>query len=53
MGPDIAEADAYATVGFAMGEGGMAWVSAHHGYRSLIVRTDGTVRSDVALVSAA
>ena len=53
VGPDIAEADAYATVGFAMGEDGMAWVSAHDGYRSLIVRTDGTVRSDVALVSAA
>jgi thiamine biosynthesis lipoprotein len=53
VGPDIAEADAYATVGFAMGEDGMAWVSSHDGYRSLVVRTDGTVRSDVALVSAA
>ncbi len=53
MGPDIAEADAYATVGFAMGESGMAWVAAHDGYRSLIVRTDGTVTSDAALVSAA
>jgi thiamine biosynthesis lipoprotein len=52
-GPDIAEADAYATVGFAMGEAGMEWVRAHPGYRSLIVRTDGTVRSDAALVSAA
>jgi thiamine biosynthesis lipoprotein len=52
-GPDIAEADAYATVGFAMGEAGMEWVAAHPGYRSLIVRTDGTVRSDAALVSAA
>jgi FAD:protein FMN transferase len=52
-GPDIAEADAYATVGFAMGEAGIEWVAGHPGYRSLIVRTDGTVRSDAALVSAA
>jgi hypothetical protein len=28
-------------------------VRAQPGYRSLIVRTDGTVRSDAALVSAA
>jgi thiamine biosynthesis lipoprotein len=52
VGPDIAEADAYATIGFAMGEAGMDWVRAHDGYRSLVVRTDGTVRSDAALVSA-
>jgi thiamine biosynthesis lipoprotein len=52
-GPDIAEADAYATIGFAMGEAGMEWVRSHDGYRSVIVRTDGTVRSDAALVSAA
>jgi thiamine biosynthesis lipoprotein len=53
IGPDIAEADAYATIGFAMGEAGMEWVRSHEGYRSLVVRTDGTVRSDAALVSAA
>lgn len=53
IGPDVAEADAYATIGFAMGEAGMAWVRSHDGYRSLIVRADGTVRSDAALVSAA
>jgi FAD:protein FMN transferase len=52
VGPDIAEADAYATIGFAMGESGMAWVRAHEDYRSLVVRTDGTVLSDAALVSA-
>jgi thiamine biosynthesis lipoprotein len=53
VGPDIAEADAYATVGFAMGAAGMEWVRSHEGYRSLVVRTDGTVRADAALVSAA
>ncbi len=52
-GPDIAEADAYATIGFAMGEPGMAWVRGHEGYRSVVVRTDGSVVSDAALVSAA
>ncbi|MCX6432734.1 MAG: FAD:protein FMN transferase [Actinobacteria bacterium] len=53
IGPDIAEADAYATVGFAMGEAGMAWVRGHEGYRSVVVRPDGSTVSDAALVSAA
>lgn len=52
-GPDIAEADAYATIGFAMGEEGIAWVARHEGYRSLAVRADGSVLSDAALVSVA
>jgi thiamine biosynthesis lipoprotein len=52
VGPDIAEADAFATVGFAMGESGMAWVRRHEGYRSLVVRPDGSCVSDAALVSA-
>lgn len=52
VGPDIAEADAYATIGFAMGEAGAEWVAAHDGYRSLAVRTDGSVVFDAALVSA-
>jgi FAD:protein FMN transferase len=52
IGPDIAEADAYATIGFAMGEAGMEWVKARDGYRSVVVRSDGTVASDAALVSA-
>ena len=53
IGPDVAEADAYATVGFAMGEAGMAWVAGHEGYRSIVVRPDGSAVSDAALVSAA
>lgn len=52
VGPGIAEADGYATVGFAMGEGGADWVRGHAGYRSVIVRPDGSVASDAALVSA-
>lgn len=52
-GPDIAEADAFATVGFAMGEDGIAWVARHLGYRSLVVRADGSVVADAALVSVA
>lgn len=52
VGPEIAEADAYATVGFAMGEAGMAWVARHEGYRSIVVRRDGSVLTDAALVSA-
>lgn len=53
VGPDIAEADAFATIGFAMGEDGVDWVARHEGYRSVIVRADGSVRSDAALVSVA
>lgn len=52
IGPDIALVDAYATIGFAMGEDGMAWVREREGYRSLLVRTDGSMLSDAALVSA-
>jgi FAD:protein FMN transferase len=53
VGPDIAEADAYATIGYAMGVSGIAWVAQHAGYRSLAIRTDGTLVGDAALVSAA
>ncbi len=53
IGPDVAEADAFATIAFAMGEAGMAWVAGHEGYRSLAIRADGTFVSDAALVSAA
>ncbi len=53
VGPDIAEADAYATIGYAMGESGVEWVARRHGYRSLVVRTDGSLTGDAALVSVA
>lgn len=53
IGPGIADADAFATIGFAMGEAGIAWVAGHAGYRSVAIRRDGTVLSDAALLSAA
>ena len=53
VGPDIAEADAYATIGFAMGESGVDWVASHDGYQSLAIRSDGSVVTDAALVCAA
>ncbi|CAB4869683.1 unannotated protein [freshwater metagenome] len=45
-GPDIATADAYATIGFAMGERGIAWVNAHEGFGSLAIRADGRMTGD-------
>ena len=45
-GPDIATADAYATIGFAMGESGIDWVGQHEGYSSLAIRGNGVVISD-------
>ncbi len=51
VGPEITLADAYATIGFAMGEAGFDWVSAHEGYRCIVVRADGSVLSNAALVS--
>ncbi|CAB4983859.1 unannotated protein [freshwater metagenome] len=45
-GPEIATADAYATIGFAMGEQGIEWVAAHEGYSSLVIRADGRIISD-------
>lgn len=51
IGPDIERADAYATVGFAMGDDGPAWVASHEGYRSVLVRGDGRILSDARLVT--
>jgi thiamine biosynthesis lipoprotein len=53
IGPDAAEADAYATIGFAMGEDGVGWVARRNGYRSMAIRTDGSIVGDAALVSVA
>ena len=53
VGPDIAEADAFATIGFAMGEEGISWVARHEGYRSVVVRADGSLVADAGLVSVA
>lgn len=53
VGPDIASADSYATVGFAMGVDGIEWVAGHDGFASLVVLDDGSLLGDAALVSAA
>jgi len=37
VGPDLAWADAYATAGFVMGLGGLAWVESHPGYGALAI----------------
>lgn len=51
IGPDIERADAYATIGYAMGDDGPAWVADHVGYRSVLVRGDGRILSDARLVT--
>lgn len=51
IGPDIERADAYATVGYAMGDDGPAWVAGHDGYRSVLVRGNGRILSDARLVT--
>lgn len=53
IGPDIAMADAYATIGYAMGTEGLVWVGEHAGYSSLAVLPSGELVGDAALVSAA
>jgi FAD:protein FMN transferase len=40
IGPSLSVADAYATTAYAMGLPGLAWVSAHPGYRALGITTD-------------
>ena len=49
-GPDILAADAYATIGFAMGEAGIEWVTDHAGYSSIALGLDGSLRGDAQLV---
>jgi thiamine biosynthesis lipoprotein len=40
VGPSLTLADAYATAAFAMGSGGLAWVSGHAGYRAYGIGAD-------------
>ena len=42
-GPNLALADAYATVGFAMGTAGAAWVAGRPGYSAYAVTSEGRV----------
>ena len=43
-GPNLALADAYATIGFAMGDAGIAWVAGRPGYSPYAVTCEGRVR---------
>jgi thiamine biosynthesis lipoprotein len=43
-GPSLTLADAYATAGFAMGSGGVAWVGARPGYSAFAVTDSGRVQ---------
>jgi FAD:protein FMN transferase len=40
VGPSLTLADAYATAAFAMGSGGLTWVSGHPGYRAYGIGRD-------------
>jgi thiamine biosynthesis lipoprotein len=51
-GPDIALADAFSTIGFAMGPKGISWVNGHQGYASLVVMRDGSLTGDSMLLRA-
>lgn len=44
VGRSLALADAYATIGFAMGSEGPAWVARHAGYGAFAVTAEGRVR---------
>ena len=44
VGPSLTVADAYATIGFAMGNAGVAWVAAQPGYAPYAITSEGHVR---------
>jgi thiamine biosynthesis lipoprotein ApbE len=44
VGPSLTLADAYATIGFAMGTAGVAWVAARPGYAPYAITREGRVR---------
>ncbi|HXN58201.1 MAG TPA: FAD:protein FMN transferase, partial [Candidatus Angelobacter sp.] len=43
-GPSLTLADAYATIGFAMGHAGVAWVAGRRGYSPYAVTSEGRVQ---------
>ena len=43
IGPDLADADAYATTLFVMGVDGLYWLARHQGYSGCVITPDGTV----------
>jgi len=43
VGPRLAWADAFATVGFLKGDVGLSWVAQFEGYGSALIRRDGAM----------
>ena len=53
VGPRLAWADAFATIGFLMGDDGLSWVAQFAGYSAAIIRTDTTMVADADFPLAA
>ncbi|HAP74536.1 MAG TPA: thiamine biosynthesis protein [Acidimicrobiaceae bacterium] len=51
VGPDLAEADAYATTVFAMGVDGLDWLADQLGYDGAVITHDGRLRSTPGLAA--
>lgn len=48
-GPQLAFADAFATVGLLMGVDGLTWVAGFEGYAAALIHADGTMDADAAM----
>ena len=48
-GPQLAFADAFATVGLLMGDSGLTWVAGFQGYAGALIRPDGSMEADTAM----
>lgn len=46
VGPRLAWADAFATIGFLLGDHGLEWVAGFHGYSAALIRDDGHMVAD-------
>lgn len=51
VGPDLADADAYATAVFAMGVDGLEWLAGQPGYDGAVITHDGRLRSTPGLAA--
>jgi thiamine biosynthesis lipoprotein len=41
VGPDLADADAFATIVFVLGHEGLTWIATHEGYEAMAITHDG------------
>ena len=53
VGPRLAWADAFATIGFLQGDEGLTWVAQFAGYHAAIIRGDGSMVADAEFPLAA